>query len=120
MPDVFVPLDTTMGSTYYSNLLRKGVLNDFTRHLLITMQSIENNVWIFVSSEKNLLWIQKFMGDFFAFAEKQGVAKDSAGLASSEALIKLQLKALVARNLWDTDAYFEVIKRHQQCSSKSC
>ena len=30
MPDVFVPLDTTMNSKYYSNLLRKAVLNTFT------------------------------------------------------------------------------------------
>lgn len=110
MPDVFVPLDTTMGSTYYSNLLRKGVLNDFTLTYTDNNRNQLKTMYPDIRQFKEKFSLdQKFMGDFFAFAEKQGVAKDSAGLASSEALIKLQLKALVARNLWDTDAYFEVI-----------
>ena len=49
------------------------------------------------------------MDDFIAFGEKQGVPMDTAGYKNSGPLIRLQLKALLARNLWDTDAYFEVI-----------
>ena len=54
-----------------------------------------------------------------AFAEKQGVKKDSAGFSTSEALIRLQLKALIARNLWDTDAYFEVINELNGAMNKA-
>ncbi|MBK6445348.1 MAG: S41 family peptidase [Bacteroidetes bacterium] len=110
MPDVFVPLDTTMGSTYYSNLLRKGALNDFT--LTYTdnnrAQLKANYPTIQVFTEKFKIE-QKFMDDFIAFGEKQGVPMDTAGYKNSGPLIRLQLKALLARNLWDTDAYFEVI-----------
>ena len=30
MPDLFVPLDTSRNSNFYSDLLRKGVFNDFS------------------------------------------------------------------------------------------
>ena len=49
------------------------------------------------------------MDDFFAAGEKAGVKKDTAGLNISESILKLQLKALIARNLWDTSAYMQVI-----------
>ncbi len=110
MPDLFVPLDTTMGSNYYSNLLRKGALNDFT---LTYTDNNRNQLktdypTIQVFREKFKIE-QKFLDDFFAFATKQGVTMDTAGYNTSLPLIKIQLKALLARNLWDTDAYFEVI-----------
>ena len=34
---------------------------------------------------------------------------DAAGLERSQALIALRLKALLARDLWDTSAYWQVI-----------
>ena len=47
--------------------------------------------------------------DLIAFGEKKGVPRDSAGLAVSSELIKVQLTALLARDLWNTDAYWQVI-----------
>ncbi len=34
---------------------------------------------------------------------------DPAGLAKAKALIDLRLKALIARDVWDTSAYWQVI-----------
>jgi carboxyl-terminal processing protease len=44
-----------------------------------------------------------------AYASKEGVEPDPAGVERSRALIALRLKALVARDLWDTSAYWQVI-----------
>ena len=44
-----------------------------------------------------------------AQAEKDGIAPDPAGLAKAKALIDLRLKALIARDVWDTSAYWQVI-----------
>jgi len=51
----------------------------------------------------------KLFAEFLAAGDKAGVKKDEAGLKISEKALRIQLKALLARNLWDTDAYFEVI-----------
>ncbi|HRH66108.1 MAG TPA: S41 family peptidase [Bacteroidia bacterium] len=110
MPDIFVPLDTTMGSTYYTNLLRKGVLNDFTLTYTDNNRNQLKTDYPSIRDFRDRFKLEsKFINDFLAFAEKQGVPMDTAGYNTSGHLIRLQLKALVARNLWDTDAYFEVI-----------
>jgi carboxyl-terminal processing protease len=110
MPDIFVPLDTTKNSKYHSDLIRKTVLFDFA------LTYTDNN-------RKELLKkypdISKFRSEFkltdamfedlIAFGEKKGVPRDSAGLAVSSDLIKVQLTALFARDLWNTDAYWQVI-----------
>jgi carboxyl-terminal processing protease len=110
MPDVFVPRDTSMFSTYYLDLLRKSILNDFSlsyvdknRNKLLASYPDIN------SFHKNFVIDQILLNDFFALAEKREVKKDEKGWATSQGLIKTQLKALVARDLWNTDAYFEVI-----------
>jgi hypothetical protein len=36
------------------------------------------------------------------------VKKDTAATEKSEYLIRNSMKALIARNLWDTDAFFEI------------
>ncbi len=110
MPDLFVPMDTSMSSSYYTDLLRKSVFNDFC------LTFVDNNRKELLSNYPDILVFRekfsevgKVFDDFLAFAEKQGVKMDSLGFKTSERLIRIQLKALIARNLWDTDAYFEVI-----------
>jgi carboxyl-terminal processing protease len=139
MPDVFVPLDTTEFSTFYSDLLRKGAFNEY----LVTY--VDNNRADFKKSyptlddfKKNYTVSQKLFGDFLDNAEKLGVMVDTSvyisdgktglkrdtiklnskerhidrnnpGLKISERLIRLQIKALIARDLWNVEGYFEVI-----------
>ena len=120
MPDVFVPLDTTSSSQFYSDLLRKNVLNDFT------LTYTDNNRVQLSAKYANIESFragyaidESFMKEFLAAADKAGVKKDDAGLKTSLNLIKYQLKALIARNLWNTSAYFQVINDLNQSLSKA-
>lgn len=49
------------------------------------------------------------MDNFVTFAEKQGVPYDEKGYEASEQQIIYALKGLIARNLWDMEAYYKVI-----------
>lgn len=110
MPDIFVPLDTSSNSTYYSDMLRKNVFNDFTLSFTDNNRNTLKEKYADVESfRKNFILTDELFNDFIAAGEKAGVKKDSAGLASSATMMRLQVKALIARNLWDTDAYFRVI-----------
>lgn len=110
MPDVFVPLDTTLTSKYYSDLIRKGVLNEFalsyTDNHRNEMKGKYANAKVF---KKEFVIDDKMMEDFYALAVKKGVERDEKGIATSSPLINIQLRALIARDLWNTSAYFEVI-----------
>jgi carboxyl-terminal processing protease len=49
------------------------------------------------------------LAELEAYGEKEGVEKDPEGLLRSQELITLRLKGLIARDLWDTSAYWQVI-----------
>ena len=110
MPDYFVPVDTTLFTKYHSQLSNKGVL------LKVHFQ------WIDAYREE---WMKKY-GDYAVFCkefelddammqqliaegEKEGVKFDEEEYKKSESLIKLQLKALIARDLWDMNEYYHTI-----------
>jgi carboxyl-terminal processing protease len=110
MPDMFIPLDTTFLSKYYTDIFRKGLLNDFV------LQYIENNrkdllasfadVKSYLSGFKD---DDKIMNEFIEYAASKEVPRDDKGLEASGKQIRIILKGLIARNLYNTNAYFEVI-----------
>jgi len=110
MPDLFIPLDTTFLSKYYTDIFRKGLLNDYI------LQYVENHrkdllvsypdVKCFMTGFKD---DNKIMDDFVGYAASKEVPRDEKGLESSGKQIRIILKGLLARNLYNTNAYFEVI-----------
>lgn len=109
MPDIFVPLDTSMNSNYFFELQRKGAFNDFTLNYVDNNRAVLKREYPDINAFKKNFVIDKNLYDqFLASAEKAGVKRDEAGLKTSDRLIKVNLKGLIARNLWDTDAFWEV------------
>ncbi len=110
MPDMFVPIDTSFISKYYTDVFRKNLLNDYT------MQYIDANrkdllkkfpdIVAFMNGFKN---DGEMLNDFVAYAAKNEIPADDDGLKASGKQITLILKALLARNLYNINAYFEVI-----------
>lgn len=128
MPDVFVPADTTPFTTFYYELLRKNSFNDFVLTFVDNNRSqLKKDYPALDDFKKNYTVTQKFFDDFLANAEKLGVKKDTSvmevtgkstgksmtrgesELKRSEPLIRQQIKAMIARELWSTEGYFEVI-----------
>jgi len=109
MPDIFIPWDSTWISDYYTELRRKGVLNQFT------VQYVDNHredilyqypdVKTYIEGFK---LDKTFMDDFVSFAEGMEVEFDEKGYTTSEDFLKTQIKAWMARNLWDVSASYEV------------
>lgn len=110
MPDVFVPLDTTLTSKYYSDLIRKGVLNEYALSYTDDHRNQMKAKYADAKAfKKEFIIDDKMMEEFYALAVKKGVEKDEKGIATSGSLINIQLKALMARDLWNSSAYFELI-----------
>jgi carboxyl-terminal processing protease len=110
MPDLFVPLDTSMNTQFYSDLLRKNVTNDFTISYSDNHRNELKAKYPDIFAFKSGFTVDDaLMKDVLAAAEKAGVKMDEAQLKTSDKLIRLVLKAQIARNLWDTNAYFVII-----------
>lgn len=110
MPDLFIPWDSTYMSDYYVELRRKGLINSFT------LKYVESNRYSLVERYPGLkLFINEFsvegdiMDQFFSYADTEQVQYDEDGWGRSGTLVKTQIKALIARHLWDTSAYYEII-----------
>lgn len=110
MPDYFVPIDTTLYTDYHRNLAAKGIIMKFT------MKFIENHRKDLSSKYKKFdAFNEKFVIDDDMLAtlkemgEKEGVKFDAKQYETSLPLIKAQLKALIARDLWDMNEYFRVM-----------
>ncbi|HSG67521.1 MAG TPA: S41 family peptidase, partial [Bacteroidales bacterium] len=109
MPDIFVPWDSTWISDYYTELRRKGVLNQFT------VQYVDNHREDILSSYPDVkTYIAEFkldddfMKGFIEFAEKMEVPFDEEGYKTSGEFLRTQIKAWMARNLWDISSSYEV------------
>jgi carboxyl-terminal processing protease len=110
MPDYFIPLDTTFASDYYMNVLRKGLLNEFTVQYIEANRKELSRAYPDIKSFKNgFTDNQKLMDEFVAFAESREVPRNDKEIATSGTQIITVLKALIARNLFNMNAYFEMV-----------
>jgi carboxyl-terminal processing protease len=109
MPDVFVPIDTTMSSEYFGKVNRSGLLNEFVLDYMENHRIKLKETYTDVSSFKSLFNAEEeLLSDFIAYAEKNDIEKDKEQIEKSKQLITIRLKALVARNLWNTSAFFQI------------
>ena len=110
MPDYFVPVDTTLFTKYHSQLSNKGVLLKVHFQLIDTYReewAKKYNDYAVFCKEFEL--DDAMMQQLIAEGEKEGIKFDEAQYKKSESLIKLQLKALIARDLWDMNEYYHTI-----------
>ncbi len=109
MPDVFIPLDTTFITNYYTEIFRKGLLNDYVLQYLESRRpellSAYPNIKVFTSRFND----DKLLDQFVDFAAAKEVPRDEKGLEASGKQILAVLKGLIARNLYNVSAYFEVV-----------
>lgn len=110
MPDIFIPWDSTMFSDYYVDLRREGVLNTYTlQYVDENRAGLMEKYPVLDIFKKQFVVSEDMVKEFQAVAEKEGVEYNEEGWNTSEALIEIQIKAMIARNLWNLNAFYEVI-----------
>lgn len=110
MPDIFIPFDSTQYSDYYVDLRRNNLFNNYVLQYMDDHRKELQQSYPTVSDFIPGFQIdEKLLKAFTDYAEKEGVELDEKGLADSRDQISSVIKALLARNLFDYSAYFEVI-----------
>lgn len=112
MPDVFVPIDTTENSDYFSSLIRKGIFNNFClEYVDKNRNELKKTYPNFDAFNKKFAADKKLTDDLIAYAEKDGVKFDATGFNTSKRVIEVRLKATIAQNLWDYQVFYQVINQ---------
>lgn len=110
MPDYFVPIDTTGGTMLHARLNAMGVINR------ATIAEVDNNRQTLLQQypdvnafNKNYQVTEAMVSRLKKLAADDKIEWDEEQFATSRPLIFVQLKALIARDLYDSSAFFRII-----------
>ena len=132
MPDVYVPLDTTRYTRFHRELTAKGCVVQATLKFLDSHRKkfekeyrideyrkakkrenkgkeVEYDMTHFDRFKESYEIPQELIDIVLEKAKEAKVVYNDSVLAASLPTIKLQLKALLARDLWDMSEYFQII-----------
>ena len=111
MPDYFVPLDTTLYTPYHRQLAaRSYLINANLKYVDAHRKTLKQQYPDFGTFLARYEVPQSLLDDIRKTAEKDKIKpKDEAEWKKSLPQLRLQLKALVARDLWDMSQYFQVV-----------
>lgn len=111
MPDEFVPLDTLQYTKFHRQLAAKSIIiNANLKYIDNNRKQLKKQYPTFESFRDNFQVPQSVIDGIMAEAEKQKVKpKDDAELQRTLPYLRLQLKALIARDLWDMNEYFQLM-----------
>ncbi|MBN2682391.1 MAG: S41 family peptidase [Bacteroidales bacterium] len=110
MPDLFVPIDTTKFPEYFRQLIRKGTIRDFTMNYVDNNRNnLKQTYSSFNKFNENFKVSEDMLKDLLSDAEKAELKFNEEEFAAAKDDIALQIKALIARDIWDTSEFFEII-----------
>ena len=110
MPDYFVPIDTTYFTDYYLKLRDKGAIVQLNLRMIDRHRAAWKSKYkTFKSYQKNFHVTDTMMNELIQLGTQLGITHDKVQFQTAKPLIKAQIKALIARDLWEMNEYYQVI-----------
>jgi carboxyl-terminal processing protease len=121
MPDHFVPLDTTRYTQFHRQLAAKGVIiQQNLRYVDNHRKQLKKQYADFESFKQIFEVPQSLVDDVLAEGKKQKLEpKNDEELQKTLPYLRLQLKALIARDIWDMSEYFSIINEENPTVKKA-
>ena len=121
MPDYFIPLDTTRYTKLHRELAAKSVIvTQNLRYMDKNRKQLLKQYPTFEEFKKKFEVPQSFIDTILAEGEKLNVkAKDEDELNRTLPPLRIQLKALIARDLWDMSEYFSIVNEDSEIVKKA-
>lgn len=109
-PDVFVPIDTADYSLFYSRAVSEGLMADFIykytdthKKDLQAFKSLDQLISDFNISDYTF-------NDFIQYSASKGIKATYKDITRSKLSMKIQMKAMIARQFFKSEGYFRVMK----------
>ena len=121
MPDEFVPLDTTIYTRFHRELAAKSIIIQQNLRYVDNHRQELKSRWSSFDEFKSQYEVPRSLVDaIIAEGEKQNIKpKDEAELEKTLPYLCIQLKALIARDLWDMSEYFAVFNESSEMVMKA-
>ncbi len=115
MPDIYIPIDTSGYTTYYRNINRTEILNDFLFNYLVKR--------IHFSDLNNLIKNFKLSDEdfriFVKIASAKGIKPSALQLELSRKEIQKDLKAVLARYSFGDEGFYRVLNAEDRAITRS-
>lgn len=121
MPDYFVPLDTMRFTNYHRKLVAKGIVvdNDL-KYMDSHRKQLKAKYPQFSDYLEHYTVPQELVDSIISDGKKQKIEpKDNDELDRTLVYMRAQLKALIARDIWDMSQYYEVMNRYNDIVVKA-
>jgi carboxyl-terminal processing protease len=119
MPDYFVPIDTTNNTALHRSLYARGVINQLA---FKAVDVDRNNLLRQFPKESDFISGFQVTDAMFTnmrkMAETEKITFDENQFEKSKELIALQIKALMARDLYDASSFYKVINKENDIFAK--
>ena len=121
MPDVFVPLDTTQFTLLHRQIAARSlIVNATLRYVDQHRQGLKSRYTAFDDFYSNYTVPQSMTDSIFAEAERlklKGYSKEECD--KTLPMLKVQLKALIARDIWDMNEYYRIMNEQNRIVQKA-
>ncbi len=119
MPDIFVPEDTTGYTSYYINVMNKGLIQKFAFSVADKYRAMLDDVKNLERLLKILPRDNTLLENFVSFAVKNGVPARWYYINKSRELLLNQIKAMIARDVLGYPAFIEMLNRNDSTVLKA-
>ena len=121
MPDYFVPLDTTVYTRFHRELAAKSiVIQQNLRYVDNNRKELKDRWKSFADFKQHFEVPQSLIDTILAEGEKQKIKpRDEAELEKTIPYLRLQLKALIARDLWEMSEYYSIFNESSEMVKKA-
>ena len=111
MPDEFVPIDTMKYTKYHRKLVMAGiVMEQDLKYVDQNRKKLKKLYPTFADFKQRYEVPQQLLDNIFKKGEEKNIKPaDEAEMTRTLSYIKTQIKALVARDLWDMNEYFQIM-----------
>lgn len=119
IPDIFVPSDTSGITSYYINISNAGLLQKYA----YSYAEINREDFAKLDDYKQFLRIlpsnNAILNDFVSFASDNGIPARWYYINMSKELIVNQIKALIARDIFGSDAFYPIYNKNDKMIQKT-
>lgn len=112
MPDLFVPLDTTRMTKTHRNIIAKGTFNKFVLNYFDKNQKqLKNSYPVLNDFASDFEVSDEMLEQLRQNALADSIRIDSTEFEQSRPVMKMQIKAGIASDLFENGAYYQIINR---------
>lgn len=120
MPDIYIALDTSWATDYYAEVVGKGIVNQFALEYINNNRNEFKTMYPTPFDFNSKFEMNKTVWDkFFAYAEAEEVPYNEEQYKTCEMKLTQILKASLARDLYDFEAFWIVYNSYDDAYKKA-